>query len=100
MAWETGTNAPFSQNPDYKSSSMGVAGIAAVFAFSWAFSWSFGPVSWIYQSEVRIRHASRTVLKSFQIFPMNMRALGTSVSTASNWLNNVLWRSSTCPDIR
>jgi len=32
-------------------------------------------VSWIYQSE---------------IFPMNMRALGASVSTASNWMNNVI----------
>lgn len=31
------------------------------------------PVSWIYQSE---------------IFPMNIRALGASVSTASNWVSH------------
>lgn len=72
MAWQTGTNAPFSKNPDYHSSSMGIAGVAAVFFFSLAFSTSFGPVSWIYQAE---------------IFPMNIRALGGSVSTASNWLS-------------
>jgi len=74
MAWQTGTNAPFAE-PGYENTGMGIAGIAAVFCFSWAFSWSFGPVSWIYQSE---------------IFPMNIRALGASVSTASNWLNNVI----------
>lgn len=32
-------------------------------------------MSWIYQSE---------------IFPMNQRAYGTALSTASNWLNNVI----------
>jgi len=40
---ECGTNAPFSKHKDYHNSGMGVAGIAAVFFFSWAFSWSFGP---------------------------------------------------------
>ncbi|BEJ17436.1 hypothetical protein CspHIS471_0608370 [Cutaneotrichosporon sp. HIS471] len=79
MALQTGTNAPFSEaasrGDKYSNKSMGIAGIWAVFMFSWCFSWSFGPVSWIYQSE---------------IFPMHMRALGASVSTASNWLNNVI----------
>ncbi|CAK9784796.1 general substrate transporter [Cutaneotrichosporon oleaginosum] len=79
MALQAGTNAPFSnaksRGETYANKSMGIAGIWAVFMFSWCFSWSFGPVSWIYQSE---------------IFPMHMRALGTSVSTASNWLNNVI----------
>ncbi len=74
MALQAGTNAPFSdakmRGETYTNKSMGIAGIWAVFMFSWCFSWSFGPVSWIYQSE---------------IFPMHMRALGTSVSTASNW---------------
>jgi len=74
MAWECGTSEPFSHK-GYQNSSMGISGIAATFVFSLCFSWSFGPVSWIYQSE---------------IFPMNLRALGTSVSTASNWLNNVI----------
>ncbi|GFZ48519.1 hypothetical protein JCM24511_06267 [Saitozyma sp. JCM 24511] len=75
MAWQTGTSAPFYTDPNYHNQGTGIAGIAAVFAFSWAFSWSFGPVSWIYQSE---------------IFPMNIRALGTSTATACNWLNNVI----------
>jgi len=74
MGMEAGTNKPF-ENPDYKNSSMGIAGVAAVFLFSWAFSFSYGPVSWIYQSE---------------IFPTNLRALGTSLATASNWANNVV----------
>ncbi|KAK1924540.1 general substrate transporter [Papiliotrema laurentii] len=82
MAWQTGTNAPFSKDPNYQSKATGIAGIAAVFVFSWMFSWSFGPVSWIYQSE---------------IFPMNIRALGASVSTASNWLNNVIIAQVTPP---
>ena len=72
MAMEAGTSYHFSNHPEYHNSSMGIAGVAAVFLFSLAFSWSFGPVSWIYQSE---------------IFPMNLRALGTSVSTASNWVS-------------
>jgi hypothetical protein len=42
MAWQTGTNAPFAE-PGYENTGMGIAGIAAVFCFSWAFSWSFGP---------------------------------------------------------
>jgi hypothetical protein len=79
MAWQTGTNAPFSKDPNYQSKATGIAGIAAVFVFSWMFSWSFGPVSWIYQSE---------------IFPMNIRALGASVSTASNWVRRAILHDS------
>lgn len=78
MAWQTGTNAPFTEIKDYHSKSMGIAGVAAVFFFSVAFSTSFGPVSWIYQSE---------------IFPTNIRALGGSVSTASNWLSTFFPKS-------
>jgi hypothetical protein len=43
MAWQTGTSAPFYTDPNYHNKGTGIAGIAAVFAFSWAFSWSFGP---------------------------------------------------------
>ena len=71
MAWQAGTHSPFSKDPNYQNSGTGIAGIAGVFAFSLCFSWSYGPVSWIYQSEV---------------FPMNIRALGASVSTATNWV--------------
>jgi len=52
------------------------AGVAFIIIFgSLFFSISFGPVSWVYQSE---------------IFPMRVRALGTSVSTMANWACNVL----------
>ncbi|KAG8774153.1 hypothetical protein FRC15_001536 [Serendipita sp. 397] len=52
------------------------AGIAFIIIFgSLFFSVSFGPVSWVYQSE---------------IFPMRIRALGTAVCTCSNWATNVL----------
>jgi hypothetical protein len=44
MGMEAGTNAPF-VDPLYSNASMGIAGVAAVFLFSWAFSWSFGPGS-------------------------------------------------------
>lgn len=54
------------------NSGLGIAGIASIFLFSGAFSMSYGPVSWIYQSE---------------IFPMNLRAMGTSASTATNWVS-------------
>jgi hypothetical protein len=91
MAWQAGASSPF-DDPTYSNSGTGIAGIASIFVFSLVFSMSFGPgmslishtpdqsqadipVSWIYQSE---------------IFPMNLRALGASASTASNWLNNVL----------
>lgn len=78
MAWQAGTNAPFDihkrHGESYTNESVGIAGIAATFVFSWFFSWSFGPVSWIYQSE---------------IFPLHLRARGTSVATMTNWACNV-----------
>ncbi|KAJ6620013.1 general substrate transporter [Mycena sp. CBHHK59/15] len=52
------------------------AGIAFIILFgSLFFSVSFGPVSWVYQSE---------------IFPMRIRAIGTAVCTCANWACNVL----------
>ncbi|KAG9102692.1 hypothetical protein FRC06_001439 [Ceratobasidium sp. 370] len=52
------------------------AGVAFIILFgSLFFSTSFGPVSWVYQSE---------------IFPMRVRAMGTSVATMSNWAVNVM----------
>lgn len=78
MAWQAGTNAPFDQHrrakKPYTNESVGISGIAATFVFSWFFSWSFGPVSWIYQSE---------------IFPLHLRARGASVATMTNWACNV-----------
>lgn len=74
LAWQAGIASLFSVE-GYANLGAGVAGLVSIFLFSGAFSASFGPVSWIYQSE---------------IFPMNQRALGTAVSTAANWLNNVI----------
>ncbi|KAJ6459470.1 general substrate transporter [Mycena vitilis] len=52
------------------------AGVAFIILFgSLFFTVSFGPVSWVYQSE---------------IFPMRIRAVGTSVCTCANWACNVL----------
>jgi len=74
LAWQAGIASRFA-NPNYHNKGAGIAGVLSMFLFSGAFSASFGPVSWIYQSE---------------IFPMTQRSLGTAVSTASNWLNNVI----------
>lgn len=57
------------------NSSAGIAGIAFIFLFNAAFAWSYGPVSWVYQSEV---------------FSMRVRSMGTALSTASNWAMNVV----------
>jgi len=52
------------------------AGVAFIIIFgSLFFGASFGPVSWVYQSE---------------IFPMHIRAIGTAVCTCANWACNVL----------
>ncbi|KAL7416469.1 general substrate transporter, partial [Mrakia frigida] len=73
LAWQAGVAS--SDDPNYQNSSAGIAGIASIFLFSGVFSISYGPVSWVYQSEV---------------FSMPLRAMGTSISTASNWAMNVL----------
>lgn len=75
LAIEAGINAKWggkdANNPDAQR-----AGIAFIILFgSLFFGTSFGPVSWVYQSE---------------IFPMRIRALGTAVCTCSNWATNVL----------
>jgi hypothetical protein len=74
LAWQSAIGKQFSV-PGYTNFPLGVAGVASFFCFSWAVGWSYGPVSWIYQSE---------------IFPMNIRAMGAAASTATNWLNNVI----------
>ncbi|CUA70978.1 High-affinity glucose transporter [Kluyveromyces lactis NRRL Y-1140] [Rhizoctonia solani] len=51
-------------------------GVAFIILFgSFFFSTSFGPVSWVYQSE---------------IFPMRVRAKGAAVATMSNWAVNAM----------
>jgi len=75
LAIEAAINAQFpgdtSTNKDAQR-----AGVAFIILFgSLFFSTSFGPVSWVYQSE---------------IFPMRVRAKATAVCTMSNWASNVL----------
>lgn len=61
-----------SQNIDGKNRSMSMAGVAFLFLVSIIFSLSFGPVSWIYMSEV---------------MPMQIRARGNAFATGiGNWL--------------
>ncbi|KAJ1981603.1 hypothetical protein H4R35_000647 [Dimargaris xerosporica] len=49
------------------------ATIVFVYVFVAGFAYSWGPIGWIYPSE---------------IFPLNIRAKATSISTAANWLFN------------
>ncbi|KAI8144231.1 general substrate transporter [Fennellomyces sp. T-0311] len=55
--------------------------ICFFYLFSIVFSLSWGPVAWIYQSEV---------------FPLKIRTMGNSAATASNWLFNT-WISQVSP---
>ncbi|KAI9318775.1 general substrate transporter [Dichotomocladium elegans] len=58
-----------------------IAIVCFFFLFTIVFSLSWGPVAWIYQSE---------------IFPLKIRTMGTSAATASNWLFNT-WISQVSP---
>ncbi|KAI8071552.1 general substrate transporter [Gongronella butleri] len=58
-----------------------VAIIVFMFLFTISFSLSYGPVSWVLQSEV---------------FPLRVRSVGNGVATASNWAMNV-WISYATP---
>ncbi|KAJ1924836.1 hypothetical protein IWQ60_004945 [Tieghemiomyces parasiticus] len=55
------------------SSAASYATIVFVYVFVAGFAYSWGPIGWIYPSE---------------IFPLNCRAKATSISTAANWLFN------------
>lgn len=45
LAWQAAIGAQFKKGAG--NYSMGLAGVASFFCFSWAFSWSYGPVSWV-----------------------------------------------------
>jgi len=60
---------------DHGHPSLSWGGIVFIFVFLIAFAGSWGPVVWVYQSE---------------IFPLRVRAKGTSVSTVSNWVWNAI----------
>ncbi|KEP54954.1 putative MFS sugar transporter [Rhizoctonia solani 123E] len=75
LAIEAAINAKFpGETSDNKVAQQ--TGVAFIILFgSLFFSTSFGPVSWVYQSE---------------IFPMRVRAMGAAVATMSNWAVNVM----------
>ncbi|KZV86359.1 general substrate transporter [Exidia glandulosa HHB12029] len=74
LAIEAAINKNYGQGSDNTAAQK--AGVAFIILFgSFFFSTSFGPISWIYQSE---------------IFPMRVRAVGTSVCTMANWASSVL----------
>jgi MFS family permease len=61
-----------SQNPDGTKHGLSVAGVTFLFLVSIIFSLSFGPISWVYMSEV---------------MPMQIRARGNAFATGiGNWL--------------
>ncbi|KAJ6514761.1 general substrate transporter [Mycena vulgaris] len=75
LAVEAAINAKWG-GEDSTNHAAQTAGVAFIIIFgSLFFSVSFGPVSWVYQSE---------------IFPMRIRAIGTAVCTCANWACNVL----------
>jgi SP family sugar:H+ symporter-like MFS transporter len=49
--------------------------IFSVYIFLFAFGSSWGPIAWVYQSE---------------IFPLRVRGKGTGLATLSNWTNNAV----------
>ena len=61
-----------SQNPGGQNTHLSIAGVTFLFLVSIIFSFSFGPISWVYMSEV---------------MPMQIRARGNAFATGiGNWL--------------
>jgi MFS family permease len=63
--------------PNVDNKGLQIGGVFFIFCVSVVFSWSFGPVSWIYASEV---------------MPMQIRAKGSAFATGiGNWLVSTFW---------
>ncbi|KAI9361962.1 general substrate transporter [Pilaira anomala] len=69
--WYTNENGKASVNLNDKHKANGV--VVCIYLFVAAFATSWGPLGWIYPAE---------------IYPLRVRALAVSLSTASNWLFN------------
>jgi hypothetical protein len=66
-----------SQNTDGSKRSLSIGGVFFIFCVSIIFSCSFGPISWVYMSEV---------------MPMQIRARGNAFATGiGNWLVATFW---------
>jgi len=61
--------------PDYVNASIPLVCLIMVYLFVSAFAYSWGPIGWIYPSE---------------IYPLRIRAKATSITTSSNWLFNFI----------
>jgi sugar porter (SP) family MFS transporter len=61
--------------PDYVNHAVPWACLVMVYVFVSAFAYSWGPIGWIYPSE---------------IYPLRIRAKATSITTSSNWLFNFI----------
>lgn len=62
------------QNPDH---GLSIAGVFFIFCVTAIYSWSWGPISWVYMSEV---------------MPMQIRARGNAFATGmGNWLVSTFW---------
>jgi len=72
---EAAINALYPATTTDTNTTAQTAGVALLFSYAAFFNLSFGPVSWVYQSE---------------IFPMRVRSIGTAVCTCSNWAANVV----------
>ncbi|KAF2089489.1 MFS sugar transporter-like protein [Saccharata proteae CBS 121410] len=66
-----------SQNPDGTRHGLSIGGVFFLFLVTALYSFSFGPISWVYASEV---------------MPMQIRARGSAFATAiGNWLVSTFW---------
>jgi MFS family permease len=66
-----------SQNPNGTNRGLSIGGVFFLFCVSIIFSCSFGPISWVYMSE---------------IMPMQIRARGNAFATGiGNWLVATFW---------
>ncbi|KAL9111777.1 MAG: hypothetical protein Q9227_003836 [Pyrenula ochraceoflavens] len=69
--------ALYANNPDGTKRGMSIGGVFFVFCVTVLFSLSFGPISWVYMSE---------------IMPMQIRGKGNAFATGvGNWAVSVLW---------
>jgi MFS family permease len=58
-----------------EEASCGVIGVAAIFFFVFSFAYGWGPIAWVYCSEM---------------FPTKYRAKANGLTTMANWIGNFL----------
>lgn len=74
LVCEAAINSKIDKNPNH---GLSIAGVFFIFCVTAIFSWSWGPISWVYMSEV---------------MPMQIRARGNAFATGmGNWLVWTFW---------